>query len=266
MFFLPASISITFTDREWYIRFGLILETFEFPMIRRSRFWELFGGFGVLLLWVGSSVSGVFDVGCGGLGSWGSCETVDLDELLPDTEDQGASLERECIWVLRDSISSFLEDSSCRTERSSSSMRCFCDSISLRSSYVEEWHCISQFIRSSRSIISLDCWALFFFSFSSWLIISVSSRVSCSIELFFVSMTLPLLTDKLQEPSHMLFGKRRCSDQCRQKKNHRRSLNWRKLYLRSNILRKWYIGMPLGGISAECTKFGGTKTRNKATI
>ena len=57
-----------------------------------------------------------------------------------------------------------------------------------------------------------------------------------------------------------------CSDQCRQKKNHRRSLNWRKLYLRSNILRKWYIGMPLGGISAECTKFGGTKTRNKATI
>ena len=43
---------------------------------------------------------------------------------------------------LRDSISLFLEDSSCRTEHSSSSMRCFCDSISLRSSYVEEWHWI----------------------------------------------------------------------------------------------------------------------------
>ena len=58
-----------------------------------------------------------------------------------------------------------------------------------------------------------------------------------------------------------------CSNQCRQKKNHRRSLCWRYLYLRANILRKRYTQcMPLGGISAECTKFGGTKTRNKATI
>ena len=138
-------------------------------------------GFGVLLLWVGSTVSGVLDVGRGGLGSWGSWGIVDLVELLPDTDDQGASLERECTWILRDSISSFLEDRSCRTEHSSSSMHCFCNSISLRSSYVEEWHCISQFIRSSRSIISLDCWALIFYSLSSWLIISVCSWVSCSI-------------------------------------------------------------------------------------
>ena len=48
-----------------------------------------------------------------------------------------------------------------------------------------------------------------------------------------------------------------CSDQCRQKKNHLRSLYWRYVYLSSNILRKWYTGMPLGGISAECTKFDG---------
>ena len=57
----------------------------------------------------------------------------------------------------------------------------------------------------------------------------------------------------------------RCSDQCRQKKDHRCSLNIKKVFLRSNILRKRYTGMPQGGISAECTKFGGTKTRNRAT-
>ena len=57
-----------------------------------------------------------------------------------------------------------------------------------------------------------------------------------------------------------------CSDQCRQKKNHRHTSYWRTLYY-ANILRKWYIGrMPLGDITAECTKYGGTKTRNKATI
>ena len=57
-----------------------------------------------------------------------------------------------------------------------------------------------------------------------------------------------------------------CSGQYRQKKDHRRSLYGRYLYC-ANILRKWYTQcMPLGGITDECTTYGGTKTRKIATI
>ena len=68
-----------------------------------------------------------------------------------------------------------------------------------------------------------------------------------------------------------------CSDHCRQKKDHRRSLDIRKFigaqtsyasdthqyHISYMVL---YTRMPLGGITAECTQFGVTKTRNKATI